>query len=295
MLKISRESEINLINLLIDQDIISGKDLANIKKASSEGEKSQIDAVFELNLTDEETILNLLVKEQSLAVVDLTNIEVSDEIKTVLPSNYINMNFIAPFKIEGNVLHIAISDSSKLSLMRNLKTITKKDIELHAAKVSQISDFIEKLLKEGGSETTIASIKQANEEKEEMEDQQTIDRDIACSFLASNEVTWYGSYAAIVFCFFSTILCLTTTFKLTGKKLCGFTLLLCGLIIMAYSGHHYYHILEISSNLEAMALSDSNELNVSPGVTFFFNAGAGLSSFIMSIFVFRSPTDDDDW
>ena len=137
----------------------------------------------------------------------------------------------------------------------------------------------------------------SDEEKEEMEDQQTIDRDIACSFLASNEVTWYGSYAAIVFCFFSTILCLTTTFKLTGKKLCGFTLLLCGLIIMAYSGHHYYHILEISSNFEAMASNSSSmfEIDVTPGVTLFFNAGAGLSSFIMSIFVFRAPTDDDDW
>ena len=46
MLKISRESEINLINVLIDHDIISGKDLANIKKVSAEKKKSQIDAVF---------------------------------------------------------------------------------------------------------------------------------------------------------------------------------------------------------------------------------------------------------
>ena len=33
MLKISRESEINIINMLIDQDIISGKDLPKIKQA----------------------------------------------------------------------------------------------------------------------------------------------------------------------------------------------------------------------------------------------------------------------
>ena len=31
MIKISRESEVNLINVLIDQDVISGKDLPNIK------------------------------------------------------------------------------------------------------------------------------------------------------------------------------------------------------------------------------------------------------------------------
>jgi len=164
MLKISRESEINLINILIDQDIISGADLVNIKKASNDGDKSQIEAVFELNLTNEDAILDLLVKEQSLSIIDLKNIKISDEIRSILPTNYINMNFIAPFKLDNDVLHIAISDSSKLSLMRNLKTITKKNIELHAAKVSEISDFIENLFKEGG-ETTISSIKEANAEK----------------------------------------------------------------------------------------------------------------------------------
>ena len=74
------------------------------------------------------------------------------------------MNFVAPFKVEGKTLHIAISDSSKLGLMRNLKAITKKNIELHAAKVSQISEFIEKLLSESGDVTT-ATIRKENKEK----------------------------------------------------------------------------------------------------------------------------------
>ena len=100
MLKISRESEINLINVLIDHDIISGKDLANIKKVSTEQNKSQIDAVFELKLTDENKILEVLVKEQNLEVVDLSKAKITDDIKAVLPSNYINMNFVAPFKLQ---------------------------------------------------------------------------------------------------------------------------------------------------------------------------------------------------
>ena len=36
MIDISRESEINLINILIDQDIISGNDLVDIKKTFPE-------------------------------------------------------------------------------------------------------------------------------------------------------------------------------------------------------------------------------------------------------------------
>ncbi len=164
MLKISRESEINLVNVLIDNDIISGKDLINIKKVSTETNKSQIDAIFELKLTDEKKIIDLLIKEQNLETVDLKKVEVTDDIKTVLPSNYIKVNFVAPFKIDGKTLHIAISDSSKLGLMRNLKAITKKNIELHAAKVSDISEFIDKLSSET-DEVTIASIRDENRKK----------------------------------------------------------------------------------------------------------------------------------
>ena len=94
--------------------------------------------------------------------------------KAVLPSNYIKMNFVAPFKVDGKTLHIAISDSSKLGLMRNLKAITKKNIELHAAKVSQISDFIDKLLSEGG-DVTAATIREENVSKEKTK---TFDSDL---------------------------------------------------------------------------------------------------------------------
>ena len=78
MIDISRESEINLINILIDQDIISGKDLLDIKKASADGEKSQLDAVFELKITDEDKILDLLVKEQSLQVASFPKSQCTD-------------------------------------------------------------------------------------------------------------------------------------------------------------------------------------------------------------------------
>ena len=171
MLKISRESEINLINVLIDNDVISGKDFINIKKKSSEGNKSQIEAVFDLKLTDEKKILDILVKEQNLEIIDLKKVEVSPDIKSVLPSNYIKVNFVAPFKMEGKTLHIAIPDSSKLALMRNLKAITKKNIELHAAPLTQISEFIEKISSDG--EVTTATIRQENKEK-----QKTFDSDL---------------------------------------------------------------------------------------------------------------------
>ena len=66
--------------------------------------------------------------------------------------------------MDGKTLHIAIPDSSKLGLMRNLKAITKKNIELHAAKITDISEFIEKLSSET-DEVTIASIRDENRKR----------------------------------------------------------------------------------------------------------------------------------
>ena len=178
MLNISRESEVNIVNTLIDHDVISGTDLIKIKKASNDGEKSQIETIFELELANEQQILDILIKEQALEVADLSTESPTEELKKILPSNYITMNFIAPFRIDGNTLHIAISDSSKLSLMRNLKTITKKEIELHGAKVSQISAFIDQLLSDG--ETTVQSIVEAKKaEEQEREKQKEFDSEFS--------------------------------------------------------------------------------------------------------------------
>ena len=91
-------------------------DLINIKKVSAEENKSQIDSVFELKLTDEQKILDVLIKEQNLETVDLTKIELNNDVKTVLPSNYIKTNFVAPFKVEGNPEDIAREQAEKLEI-----------------------------------------------------------------------------------------------------------------------------------------------------------------------------------
>ena len=117
MLKISRESEINLINVLIDNDVISGKDLINIKKNSTEGNKSQIEAVFDLKLTDEKKILDILVKEQNLEIVDLSQIQITEDIKRIKGSAnvlngiaYRNGSFFVTGKLWPKMYEIKVYD-----------------------------------------------------------------------------------------------------------------------------------------------------------------------------------------
>ena len=157
MLNINRDSEINLINLMIDHDLISVKDLLAIRKISNKATKPQIECVFELNPNSENSVVDILVKEQDLEIIDLSTIQASSELKNLIPQEFIDKNFIVPFKVDKENLHIAISDSSKLNLIKQLTTISKKNIELHAAKVSQISFLIDQLYPESEKKIKVES------------------------------------------------------------------------------------------------------------------------------------------
>ena len=165
-LKLDTTSEQNILNMLMDHSLIKTNDMEKIKKMSAEIGKSKLETAFELNLTDETKILNLLANSYSLPIVDLKKYEVNDKLKQVIDSNYIKKNSLVPFEINGNVLKIAIPDASKLSLMKNLKTTTQMDPELFAASISNINTFIEKLTTGKDSQTQKASKMEQVKKKE---------------------------------------------------------------------------------------------------------------------------------
>ena len=65
----------------------------------------------------------------------------------------------------GGVLKIAIADASKLSLMKNLKTMTKMEPELYAASISNLNSFIERFTKSEAQKISDANVKLEKLEK----------------------------------------------------------------------------------------------------------------------------------
>ena len=138
-------SEQNILNMLMEQSVISIEQLNKIKNMSKEIGKTRLETAFELNLANEEKIISILSKSYSIDTVDLKKYKVNDKLKKIVPLDYIRNNTLVPFEIVGETLKIAIPDASKLSLMKNLKTMTKMDPELYAATISDISDFITRM------------------------------------------------------------------------------------------------------------------------------------------------------
>ena len=144
-IQLDTTSEQNILNMLMDQDVINADQMTKIKAMSKEIGKSKLETAFELNLTDEKKIITILSKVYSLDTVDLKKYKINDKLKKVVPLDYIRSNTLVPFEIANGILKIAIPDASKLSLMKNLKTMTKMDPELYAATISDIGGFITRM------------------------------------------------------------------------------------------------------------------------------------------------------
>jgi len=144
-IKLDDASEQNILNMLLDSSVINSDQINKINATSSEIGKSKIETAFELNFTDEDKILKILSNNYSLPIIDLTKFKIDEKIKKIIDIRYIENHSLVPFEINNEILKIAIADASKLSLMKNLKTMTKMEPELYASSISNINQFIERL------------------------------------------------------------------------------------------------------------------------------------------------------
>ena len=145
MLLLDKSSEQNLINMLQEHAILNQETLQKVEKISNEIGKSKIETIYDLKISTEQEILKLVSSSYSLPIVSLSQYTLTEELKRIVPFAYIRDNFLVPFEIQDNTIKIAISDGSKLSLMKNLKTITQMEPELFAATISDVHDFIQRI------------------------------------------------------------------------------------------------------------------------------------------------------
>jgi len=142
---LDQTSEKNILNMLMDSSVISAEQMKKIRSMSKEIGKSELQTAFELNLTNEEKIRDLLAKSYSLETVQLEKYRVTNELRKIFDLRFLENNCIVPFETNNDYIKVAIPDGSKLSLMKTMQTSSSKMIEIYAAKISDIDTFYNKL------------------------------------------------------------------------------------------------------------------------------------------------------
>ena len=144
-IKLDLNSEQNILNMLMESSSISEDQMSKINANSKEIGKTKLETAIELNFTDETKIQKTLSTSYSIELISLEKKVIDPKIKKIIDLRYIQDNLLVPFEMSEGTLKIAIADASKLSLMKNLKTMTKMEPELYAAKISDINEFINRI------------------------------------------------------------------------------------------------------------------------------------------------------
>ena len=145
MLRLDDTSEQNILNMLMENKIINAEQMKQIWSVSKEVGKTKLETALDRELTNENEIRKTLSESYSLPIVELKKYKLDDKLKKIIPFNYLEENSLVPFEFANNTLKIAIPDASKLSLMKNIKTITQMEPELYAASISDINNFINRI------------------------------------------------------------------------------------------------------------------------------------------------------
>ena len=152
MLKLNDNSEQSILNMLVEHKSITTQQLKQIETLSREGGKSKLETSFELNITDTSKIVNVLSEAYSLPKVELKKIVITDKIKQLAALRYLRENIIVPFEFTSEIIKVAIPDSSKLGLIKNIKNITQLEPELYASSLTEIDNFYKRLENRKNSE-----------------------------------------------------------------------------------------------------------------------------------------------
>ena len=145
MIRLDNTSEQSIITMLRDNNLLNQNQVKQIETLSKESGKSQLETAFELNITNDNKIAKLLSESFSIPLVNLEQVRITKELKKYAELRYLKDNTIVPFEVGGGIIKVAIPDASKLSLLKNIQSLTKLEPELHAASLKEIGQFIIRL------------------------------------------------------------------------------------------------------------------------------------------------------
>mgnify|MGYP003301144124 CR=1 FL=1 len=98
MIRLDNTSEQSIITMLRDNNVLNNDQVKQIENLSKESGKSQLETAFELNITNDTKIAELLSESFSIPLINLEQIKISKEVKKLAELRYLKDNIIIPSK-----------------------------------------------------------------------------------------------------------------------------------------------------------------------------------------------------
>jgi type IV pilus assembly protein PilB len=160
-------SSIPLLALIQERGLVDDLQLDEVVQEHTRSGKPPIQILQDFGLLDLETILQLVAEHLSTEVVELSDLDLAEDVLKTVPATAARMHQCLPVAVYGSTVRIALADPLNPAVVDELNYLTGKEVQVVVADPAQIEKAINKfygqesesvgdILKELGADADIA-------------------------------------------------------------------------------------------------------------------------------------------
>lgn len=134
--------------LLVSQGLISKVQLDSAVDYKRKHNTRLGSALVQLGHVNENVYTTFLAKQYGLSAISLDNLEISQEVVSLVPRNLCEKHCLIPFAFENNRVSIAIFDPTNVGAIDDVRFLCNRDVDVFIAAESDIQSAIERAYKD---------------------------------------------------------------------------------------------------------------------------------------------------
>ena len=141
-----KNSAFNIQNSLIAKKLITEEDIKTLQQKYKDDDDINLEqALMKENMVSEEDIYRTVSERFKMEMVDLTTLQIPEEVYDVIPQALVEDYGIAPIKEEDGKLVVATSNPADYRMIQVVSNNTKKRVRMVVATPTQIKAQQEKM------------------------------------------------------------------------------------------------------------------------------------------------------
>src|SRR4051795_5843269 len=154
-------------DLLVREGLITREQLARaLEEQRASGTRVGYNLI-KLGFIEENELTKMLARQYKMPAIDLARFEVDPKIAKMIPTELAVKNLVIPLKRDGRTLTIAMADPTNLSVLEDLKFITRYDIFPVIAGEFTLRTIIDKIYGKAAEEAQMSALMETIEEIED--------------------------------------------------------------------------------------------------------------------------------
>ena len=165
--------------MLVEAGIITNMQLEEALDIQRKTQGKRLGTILrELGYADDQIIMSVLEAQLGVPFVDLTSVQIPQEMIKLVPVNIAKKHKLIPLKVENDLLYVAMEDPFSFLAIEDVRRVARMEVKTFLAKAEQILAAIDKLYSREHTEKALKDLSVSSSQEEIVDDVSVSENDV---------------------------------------------------------------------------------------------------------------------